>query len=251
MATSVALEPVREPTVSGAYDRVFYSGMAIAMALTVFVGFAPTYYLRNYFGAPTTVSGAVTLTPLAHLHGVVFTGWVLLFLVQTALVAGHRVAVHRRLGIAGGVLAAVMVVLGVTTAIMAAARGSAPPGVDPLVFLAIPLTDMVVFPIFVAGALWWRRYKETHKRLMMLAYISIIVAAVARLPGVLPLGPLGFFGLAFVFLLVAILYDLLSRRRVHPAYLWGGALLVVSVPARLIVSGTAAWRSLAEFLVGR
>jgi hypothetical protein len=110
---------------------------------------------------------------------------------------------------------------------------------------------MVVFPIFVAAALWWRRDKEMHKRLMMLAYISIIVAAVARLPGVLPLGPLGFFGLAFVFLLVAILYDLLSRRRVHPAYLWGGALLVASVPARLIVSGTAAWRSVAESLVGR
>jgi hypothetical protein len=155
------------------------------------------------------------------------------------------------LGIAGGVLAAVMVVVGVTTAIMAAARGSAPPGVDPLVFLAIPLADMVVFPIFVAAAVWWRRDKEMHTRLMMLAYISIIVAAVARLPGVLPLGPLGFFGLAFVFLLIAILYDLLSRRRVYPAYLWGGALLVASVPARLIVSGTAAWRSVAESLVGR
>jgi hypothetical protein len=250
MAVGATVRPVPEPVISGAYDRVFYSGMAIAMALTVFVGFAPTYYLRSFFGAPTTVTGAVSLTPLAQVHAAVFTGWVLLFLVQTALVAGHRVAVHRRLGIAGGVLAAMMVAVGVTTAIRAAARGSAPPGVDPLVFLAIPLGDMVVFPIFVASALWWRRDKEMHKRLMMMAYISILVAAVARLPGVLPLGPFGFFGLTFVFLLIAILYDLLSRRRVHPVYVWGGVFLAASVPIRLIVSETAAWRAVAALLVG-
>jgi hypothetical protein len=224
--------------------------MAIALALTAFVGFAPTYYLRSFFGAPVTVSGSTTLTPLAHLHGAVFTGWVLLFLVQTSLVASHRVAVHRRLGIAVGMLAAVMTIVGVSTALSAAARGAAPPGVDPLVFLAIPLGDMVVFPIFVAAALWLRRDKETHKRLMLLAYISIIVAAVARMPGVLALGPLGFFGLTFLFLLAAIVYDLISRRRVHPAYLWGGALLVASVPLRLFISGTATWQSVARFLTG-
>jgi len=224
--------------------------MAIALALTAFIGFAPTYYLRSLFGAPVTVSGSTSLTPLAHVHGAVFTGWVLLFIAQTSLVATHRVAVHRRLGIAGGVLAATMTIVGVATALRAAARGAAPPGVDPLVFLAIPLGDMVVFPIFVSAALWLRRDKEAHKRLMLLAYISIIVAAVARLPGVLALGPLGFFGLTFLFLLAAIVYDFLSRRRVHPAYLWGGALLVASVPLRLFVSGTPAWKSVARFLTG-
>jgi hypothetical protein len=234
----------------GAHDRKFYSGMAIALAATAFVGFAPTYYLRSFIEAPPTVSGALTLTPLAHLHGVVFTGWVLLFLAQTTLVATHRVAVHRRLGIFGGVLAAVMVVVGVATALAAAARDASVPGVDALVFLAIPLTDMVMFSIFVGTALWRRRDKESHKRLMLLAYISIIVAAVARLPGVLPLGPLGFFGLAFVFLAAAIVYDFVSRRRVHPVYIWGGALLVASVPARLFVSTTEAWMSLARFLTG-
>jgi len=224
--------------------------MGIALALTAFIGFAPTYYLRSWFGAPVTVSGSTSLTPLAHVHGAVFTGWVLLFIAQTSLVATHRVAVHRRLGIAGGVLAATMTIVGVATALRAAARGAAPPGVDPLVFLAIPLGDMVVFPIFVSAALWLRRDKEAHKRLMLLAYISIIVAAVARLPGVLALGPLGFFGLTFLFLLAAIVYDFLSRRRVHPAYLWGGALLVASVPLRLFVSGTPAWKSVARFLTG-
>jgi len=250
MATVAAPERSRQPWAAGAYDRVFYSGMAIAMALTVFAGFAPTFYLRSLFAAPQTVTGAVSLSPLAQLHGALFSAWVALFVVQTALVASHRVAVHRRLGVAGGVLAACMLLVGVTTAIKAAARGSAPPGVDPLVFLAIPLFDMVLFAIFVTAALWWRRDKEAHKRLMLLAYVSIIVAAVARLPGVLLLGPLGFFALAFVFLLFGMAYDLLSRRRVHPAYLWGGTLFVASVPLRLVISSTQSWRALAEFLVG-
>ncbi len=241
-------QPVPKAVRPGAYDRVFYGAIAITMALIVLVGFAPTYYLRAFVAAPVTVSGATTLTPLAHLHGALFTGWVVLFIVQTALVASHRVRVHRRLGIAGGVLAAAMVVVGVSTAIASAARGAAPPGVDPLVFLAIPLFDMLLFPIFVGAALWHRRNKEAHKRLMLLAYISIVVAAVARWPGVLPYGPLAFFGLAFIILVVAVLYDLASWRRVHPVYIWGGALLVVSVPLRLMISGTDAWRGIAEFL---
>ena len=83
---------------------------------------------------------------------------------------------------------------------------------------------------------------------MLLAYISIIVAALARLPGVLPLGPLAFFGLALVFVVIGGIYDFLSRGRVHRVYVWGGALFAISVPARLFLSGTRAWRSLAELL---
>ena len=232
----------------GARDRMFYSGMALAMAITVFAGFAPSYYLRAVFGAAVTPTGATTITPLVHLHGLLFTGWVLLFIVQTALVAQHRTRVHQRLGIAGGFLAAAMVVVGTATGITAAARDSAPPGIDPLSFLIVPLTDVVLFAGFVGTALWKRRDREAHKRLMMLAYISIIVAAVARLPGVLAYGPPAFFGLTCILLFASMAYDYVSRRRVHPVYLWGGALFIVSVPARLMLSTTEAWLGLARVL---
>jgi hypothetical protein len=222
--------------------------MAIVMALTVVIGFAPTYYLKMFGSGPMVTISKSPFTPLVHLHAALFTSWVLLFIVQTALVANHRVAVHRRLGIAGGVLAAMMVTAGTATAIKAAARGAAPPGVDPRAFLAIPLFDMLLFSTFVATALSLRRNKEAHKRLMLLAYISIIVAAVARMPGVLPFGPLAFFGLAFIFLFAAVIYDLVTRRRIHKAYLWGGMLLVGSVPVRLMISTTASWRAFAEFV---
>lgn len=250
MSMVADIKPVMHSPAAGVYDRVFYSGMAIVLALTVLVGFAPTYYLRLLGEAPMATLSGRPVTTLVHLHGAVFSGWVLLFIVQTALVAAHRVKLHQRLGIVGALLALVMIVVGVSTAIEGAAAGSAPPGVDPRAFLAIPLFDIVLFGGFVLAALVLRRNKEAHKRLMLLAYISIIVAAVARFPGVIQLGPPAFFGLALVFVTFGIAYDLFSRRRVHQTYIWGGALFVLSVPIRLAVSGTDAWHRFAELLIG-
>ena len=229
-------------------DRLFYGGMGLLLAAIAVAGFAPTFYLRSWFGAPPTVGGATELTMLARIHGGVFTAWMLLFTVQTSLIASRRVAVHRRLGVAGAVLAALMIVVGAMTAVAAARRGAAPPGVESLSFLAVPLVDLVVFAIFIAAALLRRRDKETHKRLMLLAYISIIAAGVARLPGVLPYGPLAFFGIGYGLSLLGAAYDQWSRGRIHRVYYWGIPLLLISVPGRLMLSTTAAWRSFAEFL---
>jgi hypothetical protein len=164
-------------------------------------------------------------------------------------VAGRRISLHRRLGAAGAVLAAAMVVVGTSTAIASAARGAAPPGVDPLAFLIIPLGDMVLFAGFVTAAVVLRRNREAHKRLMLLAYTSILVAAVARLPGLLQLGPPAFFGLALLFVVAGAAYDLFSRGRIHKVYLYGGGLFALSVPARLALSGTEVWREFARALI--
>ena len=233
----------------GSHDRAFYGSVAVLMALMAIVGFAPTFYLRLLSGGQTVSFGSGRpLTPLAYLHATLFTAWVALFIVQTALISARRVAVHRRLGVAGAILAAAMIVVGTMTALGAAKRAAGPPGIPPLVFLAIPLFDMVMFTTFITAALALRRNKEAHKRLMLLAYVSIMGAPAARLPGMLPLGPLAFYGAAFVFLAAGIVYDLVSRRRVHPAYVWGGTLLVASVPLRLAISGTATWMAIAQAL---
>ena len=244
MATA-ALKPAIQP---GTHDRKFYCGVALAMAFTVLVGFGPSFYLRGIFHKPTPTG--MTYLPLVTLvHATLFTGWVLLFIVQTTLVAKQNVALHRKLGIAGGVLAVAMIVAGSSTAIAMARRGGAPPGADPLAFMVIPLGDIFMFTLFVASALALRRNKETHKRLMVLAYVSIIAAATARWPGVLPLGPFWYYGLAFLFLAAAVMYDVATRRRLHPAYLLGGLALVLSVPGRLMLSGTPLWHSFAQMLV--
>ena len=121
--------------------------MAVAALLTVFTGFAPSYYLGAFFEARP-------LSTLVHLHGILFTSWILLFLTQTSLIAARRTDLHRRLGVAGGVLAVLMLVVGYLTAVEAARRGVTPPGgPPPLVFLSVPLGTLVVFAILVGAGL--------------------------------------------------------------------------------------------------
>jgi hypothetical protein len=247
MATVLA-PPAAAQRTAGAYDRVFYSGMAIAMAVTVLVGFGPTYYFRALNDTPT-FSGLTELPSLVHVHGALFTAWTLLFVVQTQLVARRQLGLHRRLGMASLALAVAVVIVGWQTTVAAGRRGAAPPGLDALVFLVVPVFDILLFAVFVSAAIVLRRNKEAHKRLMLLAYVSMLTAAVARLPGVMALGPPGFFGLTFVFVLIGVAYDLFSRRRVHPVYAWGGLLLALSMPGRLVLSGTPLWRSFAEWVV--
>src|SRR5258705_5716322 len=120
-------------------DRVFYTALPIAMAVAIFVGFAPTYYLKSSFGTPA-------LRPLYHVHGFLFTCWMLLLIVQPALVAVRRTDLHRRLGAVGGGLAAAMMVMAVLVTIDSGRRGVGPPRVPPLVFLILPFSTRIVFP---------------------------------------------------------------------------------------------------------
>ena len=208
-----------------------YRAIACIAAVLVFAGFR-AFYLRH--AAPSW---------LFVVHGVVFTAWIVVFLAQTVLVAAGRVDVHRRLGMAGAGIAAAMLVLGPMVAITAARHGM------PLDFLATPLTDILVFAVFVATALWWRRRPETHKRLMALATIAILPPAIARLPSDFFAGPVEVFSAADVVLVIAIAWDTIRSRRLHPAFAWGGAVLVASQPLRVAFAGTDTWMAVARWLV--
>ena len=122
--------------------------------------------------------------------------------------------------------------------------------VPPLQFLAIPIFDMILFATFVSLALAQRRNSQAHKRLMLLATISLITAAIARWPGLFELGPLAFFGLTDLFVVALAIWDFRSRGRLHPATLFGGLLIVVSQPLRLAVSGTQGWLAFARWATG-
>lgn len=221
-------------------DRLFYSGMAILSAITVFAGFAPTYFLRSFSTQPS-------LKPLVHLHGAIFTAWVVLFVVQASLVATRRVALHRRLGVLGGVIAVLMVVVGTLTAVTAARSGNAPPGLPPLVFLVVPLGDLLVFATLVTSAILYRRKSEIHRRLMLLTMLALLTPAVARLPFI-PGNPLAFFGATDAFILVFLIYDWVTRGRVNRALATGAAFVIVSQPLRLVLGGTAAWMTFAKWV---
>lgn len=224
-------------------ERRLYTWAAIAAVAVVFVGFARSYYLKGVFGAPA-------LATLTHLHGLVMTAWFLLFVAQVRLVAAHRVDVHRRLGSVGAVLTALVVIVGSATAISAAARGASP-GPPPLIFLVVPLGDMLVFALLAGAGIAMRRRGEYHKRLMLLASVGMLTAAIARIP----LGPIStaglpaFFALNDLCVLACAAYDTAKNRRLHPAFGYGVLLIVVSQPLRLLLAATPAWQQFAAWLV--
>jgi hypothetical protein len=226
-------------------DSIFFSGMAILLTITVFAGFARTYYLAAFTGAPP-------VSFLVHLHAIVFTGWMLLFVVQTALVAANRTLIHRRLGVLGGFLAALMLVLGVATSLAAAKRGYL--GTPPIFksamdFLAFSLGHLLVFVSFVAAALYYRNRPDTHKRLMLLGVCGgLLIPPLGRLPLVLGHTP-AILSLLFAFLLAGPIYDRFAHGRINAAYKWGVPLIVLSLPARIAFASTPAWRNLAAWLV--
>ena len=224
-------------------ERAFYTIMSAMFLITVFVGFSRTFYLRPYFQTQS-------LIPLLVLHGIVFSSWIALFVTQTTLITAKRTRTHMRLGVAGGVLAGLMIVIGTVTAIIRAKGPSPVPGVNPLSFLTIPLGDILVFAILVTAAFYFRRQVDVHKRLMLIATITLMPAAVARFPvGFIETGgPLAFFGLSDLFLLPLLVYDLVTQGRPHRATVWGGLLLVASHPLRLIIGTTHAWIAFATWI---
>ena len=218
-------------------ERVFYTGMAIAVVITVFGGFSRTWFLRPYFRQTQA------LIPVLILHGIVFSSWIALFITQTSLVAARRTRAHMRLGIAGGVLAGLMIIVGTVTALIRAKTPSPIPGMNVLSFLTIPLADMLVFGILIGAAFYFRRRVDMHKRLMLLGTIGILPAAVARLPFdfIQRVGPLAFFGLADLFIIPVLLFDLVTRGRPHRATVIAGAIIVASHPLRMVIGTTRAW----------
>ena len=225
-------------------ERIFYLAMTFAIVVTVFAGFAPTYYLRPAFNS-------TPLLPLLHFHGLVFSSWIVLLIIQTTLVARKRTDIHRRLGIAGFILASLMVIVGAVTALIRAKQGAAPlPEIPPAAFLVVPLGDMLVFAILIAAGFYFRRQPGAHKRLMLLATIAILAAAVARLPfSIMQAGPPAFFGVTDLFIVPLVIYDLVTLKRVHRATLFGGLLIIASQPLRLILAGTGAWLAFANWLI--
>jgi hypothetical protein len=238
------MQPVHVSTGRRADSR-FYGWAAGLAAAIIFAGFARTFYLKSLFpGAP--------LSGLLMLHGVVMSAWLALLLAQVMLVASGRTDLHRRLGMAGFGLALVVVGVCIAAAVDAARRGASPaPGVTPLMFLAVPMADAVVFTLLAGTGLALRRRPDFHKRLMLLATLAILAPGIARIPvsavhdGGLPV----IFGLTVALVLLAVVVDTVRHRRLHPAFGWGGALVVLSVPARIMLAGTPAWTSFAQRLI--
>jgi len=228
-------------------DHFFFSILAVLSAGTIVAGFSQSYYLK-------VASGGRSFPLFVHLHAVVFTAWLILFVAQTTLAARGRVDIHRKLGMVGGALAALMLLVGLVTAVLGARAGYlGVPGQearDPQTFLIVPLRDILIFSTFVALGLYFRREAQLHKRLMLLAVLGgLLPPGVSRLPGMNTFPPA--IGLVLLlFLLASPVYDFVRYRRVYGAYLLGALVsLLTLAPIAQRLAMSSAWIRIANWVI--
>jgi hypothetical protein len=220
-------------------QHLFYTTLAALFALTVFIGFSRTYYLKELFGTPR-------LSWVAHLHGAVFTLWVIFFLWQTALVTAHQISLHRSLGWIGAGIAGAIVILGTVMMMHSVGAGYASGRPNMPLLLINSIIDLTLFCIFFVGALLLRRKKEIHKRLMILAMLTLIIPAISRLP--IASGIVGW--LIFGYSLLTVIYDAVFLRRAYLVNIAGVLLINLCSPLRFMVANSPGWQSFAHRIGG-
>jgi hypothetical protein len=223
----------------------FYGYLAAAVAVLMVLGFTRTWFLRAWFDVPP-------ITWLLHLHAVVFSAWFALFIVQTRLISTGRTRTHMQLGVLGVCLAAVVVITGLATTVVSAAEPRMRPmGMSSPQFVIFPLIAIVSFGALVGAAVALRHRPQIHKRLMVLAMISVLGPPVARLIAVL--GQRESFlaiqtTVAAFFIIWCLIADWIRNRVVHPVFAVGGILLVLSWPLRAAVAHTAGWERIGQWM---
>src|SRR5882757_4769530 len=240
----------RARVVSTSHTQYFYFYMALACTAVAFLGFAPTYWLP-------LASGSFSSSPVVHFHGMLFFTWTLYFAFQTWLAASGRTGWHRSLGLIGVSLATAMTIFGFLAAVNAMKRSAAIGQTDAgIAFAVVPLSGILFFAMVFTLAVAATGRPETHKRLMLLAGISILDAAVARwfLTFLAPPGPPGPPPvevtivpalIAYLLLVAAMIFDWRTRGRPHLVYIYGGAALVAVKLLNWPISVTPAWHSFA------
>jgi len=220
----------------------FFTIMAGVVLLLVVAGFVPTLYLRSLFVVPP-------IPAYLYGHGIILTSWFVWFLGQSLLIRAGQVRRHRQFGALGAGFGAVVVVGGLMASLGVASRvasrgidfdadasvlGIGVKGLTVTAFLSnvvcSNIGSLLSFATFLVAAMVLRRRPQAHKRLMLLASISIIGPALARISRLQVFGgeqgpciPVVFWGLV----LALAVHDLISRRRLHPSTVLGALLLVL------------------------
>jgi len=214
-----------DPVARRRSDHIFFVGMAVAICVTVVVAFSTSLLKTDL--ASQLVSTWVKF------HVLTFSSWILLFFTQTVLVASQRTDLHRRLGVAGAIIAGLMIAVTIVISFEIVRQGRAVltmSALEAFIFYTIPHIDIILFTVFVTVGILFRGKPESHKRLMFLATIALLDAVADRLPIIWRGGRNAHFLVQDMFVAAGIIYDLMSRRRVNPVYIWGGLLILICPP---------------------
>lgn len=227
-----------------ATERRLFLFITLLICAAVFFGFGSEYvrFRKDYFPFPGL---------LVYIHAALFFSWMLLLLAQASLASIGRVTWHRRLGIGGFFLLCCMPIIGALTVTAAVEHNRFPLGFDnPLVFYYDSLASLLTFAVLVYFALRHRKAPETHKRLILLATLVIGEAGIFRWPAhwIHEMSH-GVTLVTYFFLLLIVVYDFFSRKRIHPATLWGGLFLIVYEETQSVIGHSHAWQSAASWIL--
>lgn len=226
--------------------------MALFLVALVFIGFAPSFYLRDI--VPSYPRPNPTLPPSVLLHGGIFTVWMLAIVAQTQLVAAGRRDLHMKLGALTVLLAVALIPVMYLISVGQVQRANQPPFTDPLTWTIVPLSGIVPFAILIWQGWAHRRNAQWHKRAMLGAAILIVAGpSIGRLP-IAPPTLIGFtlqFLIGLALFIPLFVWDRRTQGRVHPATWLGFSLLAISIFIPLAVFWTGSdWASVASRLPG-
>ena len=227
-----------------------YFYFAITGIVVTVIGFFPTYL--GPLGA-----GEKSFDWAVHAHGFFGSMWLLLFLAQTLLVRGRRIQDHRRWGYVG-VAVAVGVFLSMHGIVYNAALKFHAQGSERAPATLGVVIDAWMFAALVAGATWYRRRPDPHKRLLLLSTILLLWVSWLRLRHYFPEFPGAFnlFGFWLGMMPIPVLWFVEYRQtgRIHPFMLYGGLALLAEQGGQMLLGETALWNAtnqgLYELLTG-
>lgn len=233
-------------------ERKFYSRMALLLVLVVLIGFGPSFYLRGI--VPPYPRPNPTLPLWVIVHGILFTMWMAVLVVQTQLIAARQHKIHMRLGAASMFLAIALIPTMYLVAVWQVARANQPPFTTPLDWTILPLAGIPAFAYLIWEA--WRRRREAqwHKRLMLGAAILVVFGPAF---GRIPMAPPTFAGFAAQMLLGLVLlyapmfvWDRRSLGRIHPATWTAFLVAAAATIIPIVFIGTGTWAPIARHLPG-
>jgi hypothetical protein len=228
-------------------DRIFFPSVCLVILATVWLGFSKTYYGAGLVAAHLPA-------PIIHVHAVAMTLWLLTLTVQTSLVSIRKVKLHMTVGLWGFALAVAMLPIGTLAAINSLRRDMSPPGsgLSPLTFFVVPVSALLAFGVLAAWSYSVRRKPDQHKRLILLATVPLLDAAIGRFPQTLGIAnsPLSQVLLICIFPVALVIFDLISRRKVQRVTWVAFLFLLIIWLTRIPLAQTAPWQAFAKMVHG-
>jgi hypothetical protein len=242
-------------------DRNFFLLMLILIWAALASGF-------GYDMVQLNMKGKLHFSPIVHIHAIAYTGWLVLFTLQILLVRTKNLALHKNLGLVSLGLIPVMVIFGFLAAFIVVKRDYGTPNSD-LHFICVQFGNVLMFSSLAGVGLYLRKNYVAHKRLMLLATLVLTEPGFARWFSyqispffgdyfwnykTLSLGYGRFWVFEVLPQLVLILslgvYDLVTRKRLNKAYVWGVLFFVLVTAIEGVLYYSDTWFTLMKHMIG-